>query len=68
MSNSSDGFNSEPSPDEAEAFYNGLFDDQQLGRNGGALVTGFEVDFLQDQTRWFPYMVQQHDGAAKSVE
>lgn len=25
----------------------------------------FEVDFLQDQTEWFPYMVQEHDGAAK---
>ena len=60
MANSSDGKNADPTGDASEAFYSALFASQQHSH-----MTGYEVDFLQDQTRWTPYMVTQHDGAAK---
>ena len=55
------GTNADPGPGSSEDFFSALFADQ---RRRGVRMTGYEVDFLQDQTGWFPYMVEQHDGAA----
>jgi hypothetical protein len=61
MVNSTDGYNAAPGPGTAEAFFSALFAGQLAS---GVPLTGYEVDFLQDQTTWFEYMVTEHDGAA----
>ena len=53
MVNSTDGHNAQPGPRDAEDFFASLFEDQ---RKKGVPITGYEVDFLADQTSWFPYL------------
>ena len=62
MVNSTDGFNAAPAPEAAHSFFAAIFADQ---KTQGRPLSGYEVDFLQDQTAWFEYMVTQHDGAAR---
>ena len=63
MVNSTDGPTSDPLADTSLAFYTSLFEDQT--RRKGVVMTGYEVDFLEGQMRWFEYMVDGHDGAAR---
>ena len=64
MINSTDGDNANPAPDAAEAFYTALFAGQ---RSRGVRMTGYEVDFLKDQTGWFSAFVGEHDGVRRVV-
>ena len=62
MVNSTDGHNAAPAPEDSEAFFAALFAEQ---RARGVPMIGYEVDFLEDQTGWFRYMIAEVDGAAR---
>jgi hypothetical protein len=55
------GAEADPLPNASEALYGSLFRAQ---RQAGVRMTNYELDFLEDQIKWFAPFVQTVDGAA----